>query len=294
MSVEKSENELSEWFSTYGFITAERILGKYQIILAHDELLKAIKSPASFYHRLLQIPLKNVLTGIVLQQANDYHVYAQKLFIDYLLSGESSKEEGAQGASTRENMEEERQGLVALGEEFHQKKIDHDTLISQSQAKLIQFCKQWNVAMEASIKSVRATLAQSGISKKPSEIRQALNNGLIYANLTDAQSQSNRLLFIDKMNEILKCSFITELKDDILANLENLLDIVGGLDNTVYEFVDRTVEISQQANSYRTQFYDTILRVTELILLLPDYKIDPEQDKVNREFLYFDKSIGSL
>ena len=31
---------------------------------------------------------------------------------------------------------------------------------------------------------------------------------------------------------------------------------------------------------------------TELIKLLPDYKIDPEQDAVNREPLYFDKSIG--
>ena len=90
MDGEKADNELSQWFSTYGVITAERILGNYKINLAHTDLVGAIKSPFSFYHRLLQVPLKNVLNGIVLQQANDYHIYAQKLFIDYLLSGESA------------------------------------------------------------------------------------------------------------------------------------------------------------------------------------------------------------
>ncbi|HAU1956168.1 TPA: hypothetical protein F8S46_15140, partial [Legionella pneumophila] len=100
----KKDDELSQWLSTYGTITAERILGRYNISLPQDEILEAINIPSSFYRHLLQIPLKNVLNGIVIQQASDYHVYAQKLLIDYLLSGESSKEPDSQGAGTRESL----------------------------------------------------------------------------------------------------------------------------------------------------------------------------------------------
>ena len=53
-------------------------------------------------------------------------------------------------------------------------------------------------------------------------------------------------------------------------------------------------EISVQARSYRSQFFDTIIRVTELMKLLPEYKIDPVQDAINRETLYFDKTIGEV
>src|SRR5690606_37160436 len=102
-----------------GVITAERMLNRYQIRLQSTELLIAIKSPVSFYHRLLQVPLRNVLNGIIMQQAYDYHVYAQKLFIDYLLSGESGKDEEAQGALTRDAIENERKQLVILGGEFN-------------------------------------------------------------------------------------------------------------------------------------------------------------------------------
>ena len=129
MSEENAQITSGKWFSTYGMITAERILGKYQIRLSHEELIAALKSPICFYHKLLSVPLKNVLNGIVLQQANDYHIYVQKLFIDYLLSGENSKGEESQGASTREALENERQQLVSLGDEFHKKEGEQPHLV---------------------------------------------------------------------------------------------------------------------------------------------------------------------
>ena len=86
MAEERTENELSIWLSTYGLITAERILERYGIHLQHEDLLSAIKNPKNFYHQLLRIPLKNVFNGIILQQAQDYQSYGQKIFIDYLMS----------------------------------------------------------------------------------------------------------------------------------------------------------------------------------------------------------------
>ena len=49
MAEEQVENELSIWLSTYGLITAERILERFQIHLHHEDLLSAIKNPKSFY-----------------------------------------------------------------------------------------------------------------------------------------------------------------------------------------------------------------------------------------------------
>ncbi|WP_454782390.1 hypothetical protein [Legionella sp. WA2022007384] len=292
MNGEEADNELSHWFSTYGVITAERILGRYKVNLAQSELVEAIKCPYSFYHRMLRVPLKSVLNGIVLQQANDYHVYTQKLFIDYLLSGENSKGEEAQGASTREDLENERQRLVTLGDEFHTVQGQHDYLIANSQAALIRMTQTFNTEIEKAITTLRTLLKSDGVSEKKSKIRQAINHALIYCNISEVQS--NQYLFIEKMNEVLKTSLSEDLKRKMAMILSEILLIDMDFDEQISDFVAQTEELSRAANSYRTLFYETILRVIELMKSLPEYKIDPEQDAINREPLYFDKTIGSL
>ncbi|QLZ69023.1 hypothetical protein FOLKNPGA_01805 [Legionella sp. PC1000] len=292
MNGEEIDNELSNWFSTYGIITAERILGRYQVNLAQTELVVAIKSPFSFYHRMLQVPLKSVLNGIILQQANDYHVYVQKLFIDYLLSGENSKDEEAQGAATREVIEKERQQLVALGDEFNNVQGEHAHFIAASQAVLIKIAQVFNTELEKAITTLKSVLKSSGFSEKKSKIRQAINHALIYCNM--AEVQNNKYIFIDKMNEVLNASLSEDLKEKIISILSEILQMDMDFDEQISDFVAQTEELSRSANSYRTQFYETILRVVELLKSLPEYKIDPEQDAINREPLYFDKNIGAL
>lgn len=294
MSGEKSEIELSQWFSTYGVITAERVFGRYQIKLAPADLITAIKSPFSFYHKVLKIPLKHVLNGIILQQANDYHVYVQKLFIDYLLSGENAKEEDAQGANTREALEKERQLLVTLGEEYHKKEGGHSTLIAHSQNILIKITREFNAALEKAVTGVTATLKNAASAQEKSKVRQAINHALIFCDLTEPQLQSNQFLFVEKINEILKLKLTEDLNKKIMDNVSEMFDIVTHFDENVGEYVAKTEEMNVFANSFRSQFYNTILRVVDLIKLLPEYKIDPVQDEVNRESLYFDKSIGAL
>lgn len=292
MNGEEIDNELNQWFSTYGAITAERILGRYNVNLAQTDLVAAIKSPFSFYHRLIQVPLKSVLNGIVLQQANDYHVYVQKLFIDYLLSGENSKGEEAQGAATREIIENERQQLVALGEEFQKVQGDQDYLIANSQRILIQMTQLFNAELEKAISLLNKLLKAAGHKVKKSQIRQAINHALIYCNVIEIQT--NGSLFIAKMNEVLKISLTEDLKGKMLTSLSEILQMNIDFDDQIMDYVQQTDEINRSANSYRNQFFDTIIRVIDLMKSLPEYKIDPEQDAINREPLYFDKSIGSL
>lgn len=291
MNEKKTVDEINQWFSTYGVITAERILGTYRIVLPQTELLAAVKSTFSFYHKLLQVPLKNVLNGIILQQANDYHVYAQKLFIDYLLSGESGKPPESQGAHTRESIEEERKLLVTIGEEFHEKQNAHDSLIATSQSAIIKIAKEWQAIMESAIKLVSATLKNNNLETKKSMIRKAVNHGLIYCDLT-SQPADNKHVFVNKINEVLKLNLSEQLKDKISHNLADLINFTVSFNSKIASFSERADDITQSALSYRTQFYDSILRVTELIHLLPEYKIDPAQDEINRESLHFDKTIG--
>lgn len=292
MNGEEIDSELSHWFSTYGIITAERILGRYNVKLAQAELVVAIKSPFSFYHRMLRVPLRNVLNGIILQQANDYHVYVQKLFIDYLLSGENSKGEEAQGASTREVIEKERQQLVALGDEFNNVQGEHDYLIANSQAALIKIAQVFNAELDKAISSLKKILRSPDSSEKKSKIREAINHALIYCNM--AEVQNNKYLFIDKMNEVLNVSLSEDLKEKIVNILSEVLQMDMDFDEQISDFVAQTEELSRTANSYRSQFYETILRVVDLLKSLPEYKIDAEQDAINREPLYFDKNIGAL
>ncbi|KTD54439.1 hypothetical protein Lsai_3261 [Legionella sainthelensi] len=293
MNGEEGNNELSHWFSTYGAITAERILGKYQVNLEYAELVEAVKTPTSLYHHLVQVPLRNVLNGIILEQANDYHVYAQKLFIDYLLSGESAKDEEAQGAATREALERERQQLISLGDEFHKTHGQHDYLIAESQSVLIKVTQMFNSEMEKAINALKSPLKTANFSGTKSEIRKAIRHALIYCNIMDNQTEENKLHFIEKMNETLKASLNQDLKARMVFNLEKIFQIESDFDVQIKEYIIRAEEITESANAFRNQFYDTILRVVELLKFLPDYKIDPSQDAINREPLYFDKSIGS-
>lgn len=287
-----SDDQLNKWFSTYGLITAERILGKLHVTLPHDELLQAIKSPFSIYHSLLQIPLKNVLNGIVLQQANDYHLYVQKLFIDYLLSGESSKSEESQGALTRESMERERVELITLGEDFHKLQLKHNELIARSQVFLMSISAEWKNTFEAAITRTSSTLKNSGFENKKSEIRHGINRALIFCDYIKAESMGNKHLFVEEFNKTLNVSLTDDLKDKILNNMADMLEIIVTFNTKAESLIEETSAMSEQARFYRTQFHDTIIRVNELISLLPDYKINPEQDAINREPLYFDKTLG--
>ena len=216
MTEEITDIDLSSWFSTYGLLTSQRILERFKINLTNDELIDATKNPESVHFQLLRIPLKNLFNGIILQQAHDYQVYAQKIFIDYLLSGEASKEATSPGANTREDLEQVRLQLITVGESFQQQESANQDLIYQSQASLI--------------------------------------------NLT--------------------------------STLNTLSDPRADIDVILSTYFEQTEIMEINLRSFRSQFYDIILKATELIKLLPEYPIDKAKDEENRSSLYFDAHIG--
>ncbi|MDF1684939.1 MAG: hypothetical protein P1U36_09850 [Legionellaceae bacterium] len=126
------------WLSTYGLLTAERLLERFQITLSHEELLDALQNPSSPYHHLLTVPIKNISNGIVIKQVHDYQVYMQKLFIDYKLSSPNAGAEGAPSQNSNEEIDIKYNELGQLSELFDEKKHEHQQLIAKSQSWLIQ------------------------------------------------------------------------------------------------------------------------------------------------------------
>lgn len=292
MSEEIIETDLSMWFSTYGLLTSSRILERFNIKLENDELLIAMKDPFNVYHKLLIIPLKNVFNGIILQQAHDYQVYAQKLFVDYLLSGESGKSEDSPGANTREDLEQARLRLVDVGESFNEQEIAHQHLIAESQAKLIKVARDLQNALKLAANKVGQLLLTQNIHKEDDMVIRAIRSAMIHYN--DNELLKAGSLFWNKLAEVLEISLDDNLQQKMSQVLDIFRDPQEKIDQILNTYLEQTQDMGIGLRSYRTQFYDIILRVTEYLNLLPDYHMDLAKIEENRSSLYFDSHIGDV
>lgn len=139
MNNKSMDEEQSTWYSTYGLVTLERIFALLNIHFKQEELHTISRSPKSPYYQLLQVPLKCLFNGIIISQANDYREYAQKVLVDYLLSGaanlppEQTKPEGVQF-----ELELMRQNVIASSEQFDLLQFEHYHLINNSQRQAIE------------------------------------------------------------------------------------------------------------------------------------------------------------
>ena len=217
-----AEADYKTWFSTYGLLTANRILDRFKIHLSHDDLVRALKQEDNVYYPLIRVPLKNIFNGIVLEQAYDYQVYLQKLFIDYRLSDEYAKAPDSPGQSIRNDLNDIFNEVSKVIKDFSELRLNHLKLISESQAWLISLVRQ------------RKTVGKQ-----------------IFEFLTDP----------------------------------------GFIENS-QQFIHRTEEEAVLLKNYRSQYQGFILKTTELINLLPDYRIEAESEEENRETLFFDPTIG--
>jgi len=285
MNKDQEQPSLSKWFSTYGLITAERILEKYNIKLTHTDLIAVLKNEHSIFYSILKIPIKNVLNGIIFNQAKDYQVYAQKLFIDYLLSGPSSKGEQASGGETREEIEEKRKELMATGERFQEKEQEHRNLIAESQKYLISYTSQLTKSMDKAINSCHTFFQEKGIDISKAKLKQAVYSALVNSDKNNPSSFENALL-----NSIDTVS--TQLNSEEINNqFQKLFNDFAAIDERLAEYENKTKLMSEDIKAFRNEFYNEILRVNELLYQLSDYKINDEQMKVNKEALNFDRDV---
>ncbi len=143
MNNKSMDAEQSNWYSTYGLVTVERIFALMSIRLSAEELSIVSASPNSPYYQLLQVPLKNIFNGIILGQATDYREYAQKMLVDYLISGAANlAEDETKPQGVRLELELMRSDLIESGDQFDLLQFEHHKLISESQRILIEKAKK--------------------------------------------------------------------------------------------------------------------------------------------------------
>ena len=280
--------DLTTWFPTYGLLTAQRILERFNIQLTNDELIAAVKNPLSVYYQLLRVPLKNVFNGIVLQQAQDYQVYAQKLFVDYLLSGEGSKDVELPGANTREDLELARTKLMAVGEEFNHQELAQQELIAASQAMLIQLTAGLQNSLQQAATKMNQTLRDQKIIKEDAVVLQAIRAAMVCYDKADNTSPA----FWDKMSAVLEADLKKELRLQLAEAFSDFGDPRYDIEQGLSTYLEQAGDLAIAFRSYRSQFLDLILSVTGYIKFLPDYHVDKEKDEENRSSLYFDAHIG--
>ncbi|VEG90379.1 hypothetical protein [Legionella spiritensis] len=292
MNEEQTEHEdLSMWFSTYGLVTISRILARYNIQLEQDDLIKALKTPNTFYRRLIQLPLKNVLNGIIYQQAHDYQVYAQKLFVDYLLAGQGTKDDNSPGYTTREELEEERQKLMAMSETLHELELEHYKLISESQSLLIKHAAAWNQAMVSVNKGIRDFLRRNNVSKTEEQVKQIVTKLLVQYDFKKESAMSGDK-YRASVEAILGVTLTAEMHAGIMEQLATLNNFSAETDAIKENFSDKVTQMTARLKQFRSDFSSMIVRVNALIMQLSDYKIDKNQVEINRQELYFDPGIG--
>ena len=292
MDEEQSETELSPGFSTYGLLTAKRVLARLNINLDNEELITAIKNPKSVYSLLLQVPLKNVFNGIILQQAYDYQVYAQKVFIDYLLSGESGKDDASAGANTREDLEIERIELIEVGKAFNQQEFAHQQLIASSQASLIKVSHALQKSLQTAVTKIGQLLQSKKIIKDEMLIAKSIRSILIAYDRIDNEILAVSSSCWGRVAEILEIDLNNELRQQFSTVLNAFDDPRDDINENLSSYLEQAADIGINLRSSRTQLYGLILKATDFIKLLPDYRVNLQKEEENRSSLYFDPNIG--
>lgn len=287
-----TEPDLSSWFSTYGILTAERVLERFSIRLQYDELVTAVKNPMSVYYMLLRIPLKNVFNGIILQQAHDYQVYAQKLFIDFGLSEETMQSEESPGAATRESLADTKKQLIELNTSFRELEFAHQKLISESQRRLIDVSKILQTSLQIVSKTMEQTLRRNAILKTDEEIQRAVRAAMVHYNKRDAEMLSEGSSFWCKLAEVLNITTDVSLREKLAAALTPFQDPRDEIESILSTYLTQAEDLAIESRGFRIQFYELILRATELLKLLPSYRPDQIKEAENRESLQFDSLIG--
>ncbi len=278
------DNTESLWLSTYGLLTAQRILERYHLSLEQDELLASLSNPLSIYAQLVRLPLKNIFNGLIRQQAHDYQVYAQKLFIDYLMSGQGNKEPDSPGANTRSDLENERTQLTDMGAGFNDQEFEQESLISESQVVCMKHAEAWRQSMQTVYQKITELLKKEKAEVDPLVVQKAIRMTLCQDMLMSPVHWDTfcDTIHLDRSKEI-----PSAIKKAVLAVSETREAIA----DVLLPYLERATDLGVMFRGYHTQFHDLILRVTELIKLLPDYQIDDQKEDEGLRSLDFDVGI---
>lgn len=276
-STGSEQNE--EWLSTYEALTLERLLEHYRFSLNKTALLALWSNHAGLIYPLLQVPLAFVFNGIVMQQGKDYAAYLQKLYIDYLISGQSALEPQSQASNTKEDLEDLRQTHLALQADFDTFCTKHLTQIAASQTFIRAAFARW-------LEQVRARWQElydlKGLITRCSwaDFESHMRNACPYF---DTHTEQFRATY----NDACLAEWGISL-EEMKATMLRFSDVDEDIEPKREEFYAISQEMRQRFLAYRQQFHDAIVNVQRLLSQLSGYHPDKTQWEINKEHLLFD------
>ncbi len=282
----ESEHTLTSWQSTYHLITVQRLLGHFNISLPDDALHIISNTQNTFYHQLLALPLKNIFNGVILGQVQDYLIYAQKILIDYFMSGESSRHEAEPGASVREDLEAQHNFLAKQDDTLQQIMTKHKQLIAQSQATLIAISQDWQQALDIVATQLAQNLSSTEDIFTTDLSQQFCQNLLIRHSLTELNnSEALAWQAIEHNNQR---HFTSSQRQVILDTLEPLLAVQQTMSKKIDLYQDEILMIQTQLQQLQQIIKQAIVDLVKLIDLLPNYQINEKQLEMNQAAIDFD------
>lgn len=283
-----NEANTMDWVSTYGIMTAERILDYYQLRVPIHDLKRALNQPGNFIHHLLFLPLRNVFNGIIMQQAKDYMIFGQKLFVDYLLSGETTREASSPGGGTREDLEALRKKLVQHSEAFQAVEAQQVRLIYDTQRLFIDTIKQWRQHFNAALKKLKADLEREGIQAGQTQLSQCFFSLLAS---TDSEIADINHVCWRGIGVILKQTPTSAWIPIFQKVIQPLLQFDQSTETSLQALKERSQSMHTIFKQYRRDFYDYITWINTLLDNLPEYRPSMTQLQKNREEIEFDPNF---
>lgn len=270
MEEEKQQDELEGLLSTYQWVTVGRVLSRYGLSLPETAVMTLLRAKTSFYYQLLRIPLTHILNGIILGQAHEYQLFLQKLFVDYLISGEADRSEEEQGQDTRESIETQRQSMLALTGEFEAAERAHENLITESQQVIMAFMDEFIQILE----KVRSQFTGLSLNACHDLFLDAEGFQIQEAAWTRFEKASGQIL-------------TAEQRTTLQALFQDL--------DTSALLADYGPKVEQSRatlHQFRKQFYEKIAETQEELDKISAYPVDEHQEAENLARLKFDPDIG--
>lgn len=269
----QDEPDLDTYFSTYQWVTVGQLLEGYGLKLLDTSVLLLLGKKTSFYFQLLQVPVINVMSGIILEQVKTYRIYLQKLFVEYLVSGQADVE-GDAGADTREALEKSRQEMLAQGKAFDETERSREDLIIETQTKLMQF-----------VDTFKQIVHQAGQTT-------GLKDKVLYDLFADAKGFQIQDAAWARLEAHLKAPVTTELQNSLNSHFAALTDLEKTFESFNPDYQHRAQDIRKQLIHLRRAFYDEIGHTQQLLAQVAEFHLDEEKNEAERQTLHFDGQLG--
>ncbi|MCX7115882.1 MAG: hypothetical protein NTW08_08265 [Gammaproteobacteria bacterium] len=278
------KDALIGWLSTYQWMTVGRLLSDYGFDINDADVVEILSHKTSFYYQMLTIPMMNVLNGIILDQTKEYQLFLQKLFVDYLMSGESDKSAEEPGSVTRKDLDEERSKTIAYSKEFEQVMAAHEDLIVHSQIDISQFAELIMTRLQA-IHDLVAPEINTQKNWHADELQTCF---------VDADGFKVQLMGLTRLEKHLAVVLSDKARELLMHEFNEMAPQEKALELLMSKYVDAVREQRVLLNGYRTKFYEWIGTVQNLLYQAAPYRVDEAQDMINRERLFFDSKIGAI